>query len=298
MTPSLTVAIPTYNRRESLSRLVQMIIPQLQPEDEFLVVDDGSQDGTAEAVNDLPRVRLVTHRTNQGMVKAWNTCLSEATREWICIVHNDDILLPNALTTIKRACALTERAGMIGHKKSWTVDDKFRCEISEPGPTAVLNSLMIPSGVTIHRSVLDALGGFDERFTYSTDIEYFARISSRFETAMILNPQILDYQLHGGNYQYATWRKPDFFQQLGDIEDLVMSYSGMGDAERAAWRRTRWTNYLIHMFRSAVRIKDKETMKRVGMMLWERPDAGRRLRTLGYMASTVGWCPRLSVMQH
>ena len=49
----LTIAIPTFNRRDRVTSLVESILRQLEPDDELIVIDDGSPDGTAQIVRDL-----------------------------------------------------------------------------------------------------------------------------------------------------------------------------------------------------------------------------------------------------
>ena len=50
------------------------------------------------------------------MVKAWNACLRAASRDWICIIHNDDRIAPGALAAIRHAARLAPGAGLIAHQ--------------------------------------------------------------------------------------------------------------------------------------------------------------------------------------
>jgi predicted benzoate:H+ symporter BenE len=65
----LTIAIPTYNRCQLVVTLVQQLLPQLLPNDELLIVDDGSQDATAETLRSIPQVKLVSNPSNTAWSK-------------------------------------------------------------------------------------------------------------------------------------------------------------------------------------------------------------------------------------
>jgi len=289
----LSIAIPTYNRRESVVSLVEAIKCQLLPEDELIVVDDGSSDGTAAALEAVPQVKLVRHAKNQGMVRTWNNCLESATREWICLIHDDDALGTHALESIRRACAIINEPGLIEHAPNGSEDTPFRCRVQDPGTWAVLHSALIPSGATVHRSVIDAVGMFDERFTYSADIEYFARICARYTSVVIESPDVIKYNFHQDNYQYRTWRQPDFFAQLEEILKLVVGYARLPDQEAQQYFRTEMANYLRYILHSSARNRDRIALRKAGSMLLQIPGIDYRWRIKARVASMLGWCPRL-----
>jgi glycosyltransferase involved in cell wall biosynthesis len=87
------VVVPAYNEehgiRPVLTSLVQTLslLPALTYE--IIVVDDGSTDGTSEAVQGLPGVSVVRHDSNRGYGAALKTGLRHARYEWICITDAD-----------------------------------------------------------------------------------------------------------------------------------------------------------------------------------------------------------------
>src|SRR4051794_29700190 len=170
---ALTIAIPTYNRGSTLQPLLESIRTSARPGDELIVSDDGSTDDTAAIVTAFPEFRLVRHEQNIGMVENWNTCLRVASHEWICIVHDDDNLMPGALEALRWACAKAPQPTLITHSYSGSETAEFRFRYAEPGPWAVMNCPTVPSGAIIHRAICDDVGFFDPQFKYSADLEYF-----------------------------------------------------------------------------------------------------------------------------
>lgn len=102
--PFFSIVIPAYNRAKLVGRAIDSCLGQDLRDFEVVVVDDGSTDGTPEAVRRYadPRVRLVTHKVNRGVCPARNTGVDASRGEWIVFLDSDDELLPGALTVIHR----------------------------------------------------------------------------------------------------------------------------------------------------------------------------------------------------
>jgi glycosyltransferase involved in cell wall biosynthesis len=286
---ALTIAIPTYERRERVLALVDSVLEQLRADDELLVVDDGSRDGTAEQLRERDRLRLVEHKENLGLVRSWNDCLALASKPWICILHDDDDLQPGALDALRRACVVAGGPALIAHAPEGTsLDGGFRYEVWEPGPYSVMNATVVPSGATVHRAVVDAVGCFDERFGIGPDIEYFARVSAKFPVVTIHSPPIVRMRFHESNHQFETWRRPEFLRQLQELESQVRAYAGVPEAATAYWANERWSGHLMHMFRHSRRIGDRRLVRKSARELRERGNVGMRVRARAYIAAVLG----------
>lgn len=283
--PPLTIAIPTYNRCQSVMALVQQLLPQLRPGDELLVVDDGSQDNTVDVLQQFAEVKLVANPSNYGMVKTWNRCLASASQDWICVIHDDDRIAPHALETIRRACTLMGEPALIAHRSvDSQLDQAFRYRLAEPGAWAALNTTTTPSGVTVHRAIVEAIGGFNEQFTYSCDLEYFARICARYPSLVIESPELLYYNQHDQNYQYKTWSQADFWSQLETIEHTILGYADLHE-KADQYFRDRMSSYAQHMLKNAAKAEDKTLLRHVGFMLWKQAYLGRRVRLSATIAA-------------
>jgi len=94
----LSVIIPAYNEELGIGAVLQQVqemLAALQLPHEILVVDDGSRDGTAAAVERFPEVRLLSHKENRGYGAALKTAIRHARYELICITDADGTY-PNA----------------------------------------------------------------------------------------------------------------------------------------------------------------------------------------------------------
>src|SRR5918994_5111209 len=90
----LSVLMPVYNERETVSQVVGRVVSLGPIVKEIIVVDDGSTDGTAAIMEGLarrePRVRFVRMPVNRGKTAAIRHALEEATGE-IVIVQDADL---------------------------------------------------------------------------------------------------------------------------------------------------------------------------------------------------------------
>lgn len=95
----ISVIIPTYNRASLLSRAMESVLGQTWKDLEVIVVDDASQDDTAQVVAACtdPRVRYIRLEKNSGACVARNTGVAEARGEWIAFQDSDDLWLPEKL---------------------------------------------------------------------------------------------------------------------------------------------------------------------------------------------------------
>lgn len=87
----VSVIIPSYNREETIVESVNSILQQTYSDLEVIVVDDGSTDGTAAAVQSIQDSRVVYHyQENAGACAARNTGIRLAKGEYIAFQDSDD----------------------------------------------------------------------------------------------------------------------------------------------------------------------------------------------------------------
>ena len=102
----VSALIPTFNRRAYIERAIDSVLAQTVPVDEIIIVDDGSTDGTADAVEAKygPRVRVVRQQ-NLGLGGARRRGIQEAHGEWIAFLDSDDEWVPHRNEQLLHAAA-------------------------------------------------------------------------------------------------------------------------------------------------------------------------------------------------
>ena len=97
--PTVSVIIVSYNTREMTLDCLRTLQSQLdQPPTEIWLVDNGSTDGSADAVAvQFPRVRLIRNAANRGFGAANNQAIREATGEFVLLLNTDAFPKPGAV---------------------------------------------------------------------------------------------------------------------------------------------------------------------------------------------------------
>ena len=103
--PTLSVITPIYNGADFVERCYENLLKQSFANWEWVVVDDGSTDSTAEIVRKIEdvRVRFFSYKQNKGRGYARNLAISESRGDWIVIWDVDDLNFPERLETIEKA---------------------------------------------------------------------------------------------------------------------------------------------------------------------------------------------------
>ena len=189
--PSISVLMPVYNADRYVEAAIQSILQQSCQDFEFIIIDDGSGDGTSLILRKYEaqdrRIRLRT-RPNTGIVRALNEGLSLAVGEFVARMDADDIATPERFE-----CQLSF---MHSHPKcvaagSWVlfVDAagdpiftfKTPCDQNE-----VSNLLLHGNGgAIVHPSAmfrleaLHAAGGYRSEFEFVEDLDLYLRLMKR-----------------------------------------------------------------------------------------------------------------------
>jgi len=99
-----TVAIPTYNRKELISRTLKSLEDQTFKDFEVVIIDDGSTDGTDEYIKEYMEDSNMDIRyfsqSNGGKHMALNHAIEKAQGEFFLILDSDDWLLPEGLKVL------------------------------------------------------------------------------------------------------------------------------------------------------------------------------------------------------
>ena len=99
--PLVSVVIPAYNRAAHLPAAIDSVLAQTHTDLELIVVDDGSDDGTANVLAAYagkdPRVRSIRHGQRKGAQAARNTGIHASQGRWIAFLDSDDQWLSDSL---------------------------------------------------------------------------------------------------------------------------------------------------------------------------------------------------------
>lgn len=115
----ISVIVPVYNVENDLGTAIESVLQQTLQDIELICVDDGSTDGSlavlqAAAERD-PRVHIVRHETNQGILAARQSGVRQAEGKYILFLDADDLLYPEACATVWEQMEETQADVLLFH---------------------------------------------------------------------------------------------------------------------------------------------------------------------------------------
>jgi glycosyltransferase involved in cell wall biosynthesis len=186
--PQFSVVVPLFNKRAYIRRTIDSILAQSLTDFELIVVDDGSTDGSLDALADVQDSRIkIIQQANQGVGPARNTGMAVARAPWIAFIDADDAWLPDHLAELSRVAQAFPEAGLIstanveahGKNLPQTSDQQWPAGIGlvdyfleASKRIGFINS----SSSAVRRTVFTSLGGFNSRLA-GEDLEYWARVA-------------------------------------------------------------------------------------------------------------------------
>lgn len=124
-TPALSVVVPCYNEAKNLPELVERlerVFDRKELAGEVVLVDDGSADDTGAVIRalsaDHPRVVGVFHERNRGIAAAWESGVSRARGEYVCLIDADLQNLPEDVWRLFREIRLSHADVVQGYRSS------------------------------------------------------------------------------------------------------------------------------------------------------------------------------------
>ncbi len=170
---TITATVPVYRVKKYIVGCLEALAAQGRPPDEILVVDDGSDDGSADLASAWIRAqggaaRIVFHGVNRGLAQARNTALAEARGDWVASVDTDALADPGWLGALEAAAladpGLSGVGGRLLEAYREAPGDAWRAlHLAQHwGEDPVANPpFLYGSGTLYRRDHLLAVGGYD-----------------------------------------------------------------------------------------------------------------------------------------
>ncbi len=114
---TLSVFMPNYNHGHLLPRAIEAIVSQSRQPDEFVIIDDGSTDGSVEIIKGcqkkFPFIELIQHTTNRGLMAILEYIPDRLRGEYIFGASADDYVLPGFFEAAINVAERYPQAGII-----------------------------------------------------------------------------------------------------------------------------------------------------------------------------------------
>jgi GT2 family glycosyltransferase len=179
--PRVSIIIPVHNQLEYTKICLDALARHtIGVPLELIVVDNGSRDGTAEFLADCRTARVLTNPSNRGFPAAANQGIAAARGSVLVLLNNDTVVTEGWLEHLEKALGVSPDTGMAGPltnrirgiqqdpRAAYRTLDEMHAYAAElasrnAGRTIEVTQIM-GFCMALRRSVVERIGGFDERF--------------------------------------------------------------------------------------------------------------------------------------
>ncbi len=221
--PIVSVVMCVYNGERYLTAAVDSILGQTMRDFEFVIVDDGSTDGTGAILRRYAetddRVRVAT-RPHRGLIESLNDGCGLARGRYIARMDADDIALPDRLA--KQVAFLDEHSevSVVGGTIQMINDEGTALEtIRLPEADREIKERLPHENAVAHvtalvrKDVLRAVGGYRRAFAHAEDYDLWLRVADHYRLANL--PDVLvRCRTHPGSVS-VRFRRQQVFSKLG-----------------------------------------------------------------------------------
>lgn len=240
--PLLSVIVPAYNCEEYIEECLDSVLGQLPEDYELIVVDDGSDDTTADILKKYDGTRdnvRIFYNEHRGASGARNRGIKSAKGEYIAFLDCDDCMRDQFL--IKSRDLLEERAGLYifgiekishsGDSELWTVQDRKFDSVSDFADEYIRSRQLLVYSICnkfYRRSVIEESELlFDETVTYGEDrlfnYSYLTLLGQEEKVLPVITSSIIMLKYIRRSMGAITARHvPNFFRQVMELHEAKM----------------------------------------------------------------------------
>jgi glycosyltransferase involved in cell wall biosynthesis len=206
ITPKVSVLIPCYNGERYLGEAIDSCLAQTYPNVEVVVVNDGSQDNSAEIARSYGDLVVYIEQANRGLSGARNTAIQAATGEFVILCDSDDVLLPNCIELRVRPMIEDPSIALVaGYYREIDADGNLSPRIPEVRRLKpedhfwqeLRRNYGPPVGWTIRKAALHKSGLFDPLLPHCEDVDLCLRLLKKNRMAYV-SEVTAHYRQHGG----------------------------------------------------------------------------------------------------
>jgi len=228
--PLVSLIVLNWNGREYLADCLASLASQTWPNREFILVDNGSTDGSADFLRRWAEGRADTRTvfldSNTGFTRGNNLAFAQARGEWFALLNNDAIAQPDWLEQLVRHGDRESRVGMLGGKILFAhapgVIDKAGHLIYPDGLNRGRGTMEPDAGqydreeeilwpdacaALYHRDLIAETGGFDEAFfAYGDDADLGLRARLLGWRAWYVPGAVVFHRHSASSGAYSPWK--------------------------------------------------------------------------------------------
>lgn len=195
----ISVLMSAYNSVETLDEAILSILNQSYSDFEFIIIDDGSSDGTREKLLEFSkidnRIRLHFNEVNMGLMKSLNKGIGLCQGEWIARMDSDDISKVNRFSSQIEFLEKNPSVLVLGSNYQSLgafefLDTLYNLPSGKVNEVLTRENVMCHSSIMIKKDLVIKLGGYRDYFKNSEDYDLWLRASRICDVYNLAEPLI------------------------------------------------------------------------------------------------------------
>ena len=227
--PFFSVIIPSFNRRDKVKNALCSVLAQSDTDFEIILVDDGSDDGTADIADEFRDKITYIFQKNSGVSTARNKGIINSSAPHITFLDSDDTWHKDKLSMHRAFIKnnpeiLIHQTEDIWIRNGVRVNPKLK-HIKPQGKIFIPSldlCLISPSSVCITKSIFEKYGMFDEDLPACEDYDLWLKITPFEYIGLIKEKLITRYAGHEDQLSSIYWAMDRF--RLYSILKILQHY--------------------------------------------------------------------------
>lgn len=210
--PLVSVIMPSYNHAKYIPEAIESVLGQTFPDFELIIIDDGSQDGSQQIIEDYKkkdeRIRTVLHTENKGISETFNELIDIAKGKFLSPIASDDIWVRDKLEKQVKIMETDENLiiwteGEIIDSKSVSTNNKFTQKYNVVKKNGCIFEELLGGNFVFGSSMMYKKEGLndiriDKKLKYLNDHKFFLDLAYKYQFYFISEP-LTKYRVHGKN---------------------------------------------------------------------------------------------------
>src|SRR5690349_7665396 len=179
----ISVVTPSFNMKRYLPGTIESVLKNLQPGDEYFIIDGGSSDGSVEVIRGYEKhLHGWLSEADNGYADAICKGFARATGDVLCWINCGDLFLAGALNAARAALQVSSADLIFGD--DFYIDEQDLVIFFSRGEVKDLKNAMLYGGWTPlqdacfwRRELYQRVGGIDPQLKYAADYDLFLRMA-------------------------------------------------------------------------------------------------------------------------
>lgn len=226
--PQFSIIIPLYNKENFIENTLKSVLQQSFTDYEVLIINDGSTDASETKILAFKDARIqYFNKKNEGVSEARNYGIERAKSEYITFLDADDYWYPNFLQEMflniekfpeqkvfAAAIEIENPKNVIA--SSYSIPKSTECVVVNYFEASYQEGIIFTSCAVFHKSVFEAIGGFDPKIKSGQDTDLWIRIGLVYP--VVFSFKILTRYIYDPN---SLSKKSDILHQKLDFSKFT-----------------------------------------------------------------------------